>query len=409
VTSAQSDVVPQPKAISETEPRTGRDRVPLVTLTIAKLLTNAVLRLAYPFLGDISRGLSISKSSAGQLLGLGELAGLASFAVGGQLDRGRHRRWFVGGVISSGLGALLFALVRKPWALGVGFGLICLGVSLVTSAGHSYLGDQVPYEKRARSIGLYETSWAIALLVGGPLFALAIRKWSWATPFAIAGVLLLLFIPIVHRKLPSKTTVGAHTDFGLGAPRMSVVALTIATSLFGTLASVMTFSTFGPWLEEQHSLKTGGLGFVAMGLGGVELIGSALTAGFGDRIGARKTVAIGFAIMAAGAVVLVAVGDTSRLVAAVGILVLFGGFEFGYVAQLAVISEVGKSRRGTVVGIDHGLVVLLRAGGVALGPYIAGEDSSRFGTVQAWVAALALAGAICVLAGGRLDRLDPVG
>jgi MFS transporter, DHA1 family, inner membrane transport protein len=386
------------------ESRTGPHKVPLVTLTVVKLLSNAVLRLAYPFLGDISRGLSISKSSGGQLLGLGELGGLASFAVGRQYDRGKHRRWFVLGVLFSGLGALLFALIRTSWSLGIGFTLVCVGVALVTSAGHSYLGDQVPYEKRARSIGLYETSWAIALLIGGPLFAFAIRSWSWATPFAIIGATLLLSIPLVHRKLPSITTVGAHRDVDLGAPNGWVVALTIATSLLTTLASVMTFSTFGPWLERRHSLGAGGLGFVAMALGGVELIGVTLTAGLGDRIGARRAVAIGLSTMAGGATILLVGGNAGRAVAVAGVLVLFGGFELGYVALLAVVSEVGRASRGTVVGLNHGLVVLFRAGGAALGPAIAGENSSRFGVVQALVVGLALCGAVCVLLGGRLDR-----
>jgi predicted MFS family arabinose efflux permease len=400
--------IPAAEAVTErsvdAELSRGRDRVPLIALTVVKFLANAALRLAYPFLGDISRGLHISKSTGGQLLGLGELGGLASFAVGGQLDRGKHRRWFAVGVLSSGLGALLFALIRTSWSLGVGFALVCLGVALITSAGHSYLGDQVPYDKRARSIGLYETSWAIALLIGGPLFAFAIRTWSWATPFAIVGAMLLLSIPLVHRKLPATTTVGAHGDANLGAPRVGVVVLTIATSLLATLASVMTFATFGPWLEKRHSLGTGGLGFVAMALGGVELIGSTLTAGIGDRIGARRAVAIGLSIMASGAAILLVGGNTGRLVAAAGVLVLFGGFEFGYVALLAVVSEVGRARRGTVVGIDHALVVLFRAGGAALGPAIAGENSSRFGTVQALVVGLALTGAACVVLGGRLDR-----
>jgi MFS transporter, DHA1 family, inner membrane transport protein len=380
-----------------------RGRVPLITLTVAKFLSNAALRLAYPFVGEISRGLQISNAQTGQLLGYGELAGLTTIGIGGQLDRGRHRRWFVVGVLSSAFGAILFALVRQPWALGVGFGFVSLGVGAITSAGHSYLGDQVVYEKRARAIGLYETSWAIALLVGGPLFALAIRAWSWATPFAIVGALLLIACPFVFNRLPGKTQVRAHSESSLGQPDLRVVGLTIATSLFVTMGSVMTFATFGPWLETTHGLGTGGLGLVAMGLGGVELLGSSLTAGYGDRIGARRAVAIGFVIMAAGAATLLLVGDVGRVSAAVGVLVLFGGFEFGYVALLAVVSEVGRSRRGTVVGVDHALVVFVRASGAALGPAIAGESSGRFGTVQAMVIGLALASSACVLIGGRLD------
>ncbi len=383
--------------------RHDQTRIPLLTLTITKLLTNAALRLAYPFLGDISRGLHLSKTEGGRLLGLAELAGLGSIGVGRQLDRGRHRRWFTAGVLFGATGALLFAFVRTPWSLGVGFGFVSLGVGITASAGHSFLGDQVPFARRARAIGLYESSWAVALLIGGPLFAFAIRTWSWWTPFACVGVLLLLGASVVYRRLPHTTVRGDHHEILGEVPDTRVVTLTIVSSVCLTLASVMTFATFGPWLEARHSMRTGGLGFVAMALGCTELLGTSLVSGFGDRIGARRAVVLGVCVMTVGSGVLVLVGNTGRLAAIAGVIVFFGGFEFGFVALLSVVSEVGRSSRGTVVAIDHALVVLARAVGAVIGPLAVGESSGRFGSVQVAISGLAVLSGIAISLAGRFE------
>lgn len=383
--------------------RRDQTRIPLVTLTLTKLLTSAALRLAYPFLGDISRGLEVSKAECGRLLGVAELAGLGSIGIGRQLDRGRYRRWFTAGVLFSAAGALLLALVRTPWALGIGFGLVSLGVGITASAGHSFLGDQVPFEARARSIGLYESSWAIALLLGGPLFAFAIRTWSWWTPFACVGVLLVLGASVVYRRLPATTVPGVHHLTSIGAPDTRVVALTVASSVCLTLASVMMFATFGPWLEARHSMRTGGLGFVAMVLGCTELLGASLISGFGDRIGARRAVVFGACLMTLASGLLMAIGSTGKLAATAGIVLFFGGFEFGFIALLSLVSEVGRSSRGTVVAIDHAMVVLARGVGAVVGPLAVGESSGRFGSLQVAISVLAVLAGIAVVFAGRLE------
>ncbi len=390
-------------------PQVRAGRVPLVMLTLGKLLLNCGLRLPFVFLPDLSRGLNISTAETGRLLGFGELAGLSSGLIGRDLDHGRHRRWSIIGLASAGLGALVLAFFGVKWALIAGFAGISFGVAVYTTAGHSFLGDQIPVEKRGRAIGLYETSWAIALLIGAPICALLIRTFSWVTPFAVIGLLVLACMPILRIRMDGLTEMRnlekvAHAA-GEGEAISPVGVLSaVACSVFLTFGAVSTFASFSPWLEDRHGLKTGGLGAVAFGLGAMELLGSGGTAAFADRIGQRRSVAIGAVVMAVGSVILLTGGASNRVIAVVGVLVLFGGFEFGYVSLLSVVSEVGGRKRGLVIGVDHSLVTITRAVGAGFGPWLAGKGSTHFASVQTMAVALALLSAVTVLAGGSRAR-----
>lgn len=390
--------------ISSGRPASG---VALFSISLSKLFASMALRLLYPFLGDVSRGLGITEARAGRLLGLGELAALSSLGVGRHLDRGHHRRWLIAGAVFGGAGALVFAVVRTPLALVVGFSLLTIGVAVSTGAGHALIGERVPFASRGRVIGLYETSWAVALLVGGPLFGFLIKRYSWSMPFVLSGIALLFSGPLISVRMARRraaSVVDGEPELQppavAGLSRRAVV-LAVATSVFLTLGAVLTFSSFGPWLEERHGLSTKGIGLIAMVLGAAELAGSGSLALWGDRLGIRRSVVAGALCMAGAAIVLLSFGNDSKWVAFGGIVALFGAFEFAFVAQLALISEVGGAKRGQVVAIDHALVVVMRAGGAALGPALAGESSSGFVSAQALVATLAVLAAVSALLGAK--------
>jgi MFS transporter, DHA1 family, inner membrane transport protein len=381
-------------------------RVPLIALTLGKFFLNTILRMPYVFLGDVSRGLKISTVDAGRFIGFGELFGLSSFVIGRDLDSGRHRRWAMVGLAVASLGAALVAFFGVKWALIVGFGGVSVGVSIFTTASHSFFGDQIPVEQRARVIGIYETSWAAALFIGAPLCAILIKRFTWVSPFAVIGVVLAVCVVLIRVRMDQHTQMrnleaAAHAaGDGESVSRIGIITAVLG-SIFLTFGAIVAFSSFGPWLEDRHQLETGGLGAVAFGLGAMELLGSGGTALFSDRIGQRRAVAIGSVLMALGSVILMTGGQNSKVVAVIGILVLFGGFEFAYVSLLSVVSEVGGRHRGTVVAVDHSLVTVTRAIGAGAGPWLAGKQSAEFGRVQVVVIVLALISGVSVLAGGK--------
>ena len=97
----------------------------------------------------------------------------------------------------------------SPWpfvgsvaAFAVSFFVLVLGVSNLTVAGQVWISHRVDYRWRARSMGLYETSWAIALLAGAPIVAVLINLFGWRGPFAAIAVACAMAAFLVARTLP---------------------------------------------------------------------------------------------------------------------------------------------------------------------------------------------------------------
>lgn len=358
-----------------TDPVTARSPVrrPLTWLTLAKFVVNMALRLAYPFNTDIAKGLGVSLDRVGRVQGIGELAGLVSAGIGHQLDRGLFRRWVVIGVAAAGFGSLAMGLGGRLWVFGVCFALVAGGVAVMTTAAQTWIGATVPYAERGRVIGIYEASWAVALLVGAPMAGVLIDKGSWWWPFAGIGVVALALVPFVRSSMDGSPSSSLGQP---GAARRPArvqwtrpVLLAIATSSLLTLGAVVVFASYGAYLKERHGFTTAKLSALTLGLGVVELVGSGSIAAFSDRIGKRQSVALGSSLMALCALALMTAGS-STLVAAGAIVVFFGGFEFGYVAQISVNSEVGGEARGRVMAINGGIVTIARAVGAALGTWL---------------------------------------
>lgn len=73
--------------------------------------------------------------------------------------------------------------------------------------------------------------------------------------------------------------------------------------------------------------------------------------------------------MALAAVCVMAARDI-RWLASIGIVLLFGAFEFAYVSQISINSEVGGAARGRVMAVNAAIVTVARAVGAALGTWL---------------------------------------
>jgi predicted MFS family arabinose efflux permease len=365
-------------------------RRPLTWLTLAKFFVNMALRLAYPFNTDIARGLGVSLDQVGRVQGIGELTGLVSAGIGHQLDRGFFRRWIVIGVAAAGFGSLALGLGERLWVFGVCFALLAGGVAVMTTAAQTWIGSSVPYAERGRVIGIYEASWAVALLVGAPVAGFLIDQGSWWWPFALIGVVVLGMVPFVASAMGGPSPV-ADAGSGVKPPPVEwtrPVLVAIATSSLLTLGAVVVFASYGAFLKDNHGFTTATVSALTLGLGAVELVGSGSIALFSDRIGKRRSVALGSLLMAIAAVVLMVAGS-STVAAAGAVVIFFGGFEFGYVAQISVNSEVGGAARGRVMAINGGIVTIGRAVGAALGTWL---------YVRSGMVAVATLSLVCALA-----------
>ena len=137
------------------------------------------MRMTYPFLPAIARGLDVSLVSVAQLIALRSFAGFLSPLFSPLSERFGRRLILALSMVVFSIGCLIVFLWPVYWILGVA--LVITGVSKVVydPAMQSYLGDVVPYEKRGKAIGITESSWAGALLVGAPLIGLVIARQAY--------------------------------------------------------------------------------------------------------------------------------------------------------------------------------------------------------------------------------------
>lgn len=361
------------------------DNVDLATaalprLTLGKWIANTALRWVPPFLPTLEKAFGASTTQLTTILGASEIAGLSTIAVGKHLDRGRERLVVLGGLIAIVVASLV-ALVGTTLTFAIGSVLVVLGVANITVAGHSFISSRVPYERRARTIGVFETSWALALLIGAPVIAVLIATFGWRGPYvAIAVVAFVVTILVARSTAVARSTVRQTSGVAevSAAPvpgKIRAVTgrawLTIAGSSFVAMAGLSVFAISGSWLDDAFGVSTGGLGAVAMGFGAIELASSLSSAAFADRIGKLRGTVSALMLQIAGAVVMLLAGST-LWIGVVGILLFLCGFEFAIVTSFSLVSEAMPAARGTTIALSNGIGTVARGSATIVGGWLYG-------------------------------------
>ena len=345
----------------------------LLRLTVAKAVANTALRWVPPFLPVLERAFGASTGQMTTVLGLGEMSGLSTAAVGGQLDRGRERAVMALSLLAVAVSSLV-SLVGTTFGFAVGFVLVVLGVANCTVAGHAYLSHRVTYAERGRAIGLYETSWAFALLIGAPIIAGLIAVFGWRGPYVALALGATVMAAMIWRsgeaaRPPSRPSDPPPTP-GLRAITPSAWAVIVGSALLA-MAGLSVFAISGVWLDEAFGVSTGGLGAVAMGFGAVELVASTGSAGFVDHLGKLRSTLGGIALMFAGQVVM-AGADETLWVGVIGLLLFLFGFEFAFVTSLSLVTEAMPAARGTTIAASNAVGTVARGSGTIASGWLFG-------------------------------------
>ena len=343
----------------------------LVRLTGAKAVANTALRWIPPFLPTLERAFGATTTQMTTVLGLGEAAGLSTMLIGKPLDRGHERTVMVSGLGLISLSAVV-ALGGSLTTFAISFVMLILGVANFTVAGHTWISHRVDYRWRARSIGLFETSWALALLVGGPIVALLIELYGWRGPFVMLAIVSGLASLMVALTLPE--TRGGREDTPSGAPSPSLTPQAWSVLLASAIMAMSGLSVFvisGTWLDDRFAVGTAGLGYIVMGFGAVELLASTSTAAFADRFGKLRSVLVGLAGILVGLLVMLTSGDRLAL-GVLGLVLLLLSFEFGFVTSLSLVSEATPGARGKTLALGNAVGTLARGTGTILSGWLYG-------------------------------------
>lgn len=399
----------------------------LFELTAAKTVANTALRWVPLFLPTLERAFGASTTQLTTVLGAGELAGFSTISTGPRLDRGRERA-----VMVSALGLVaassVIALGGSIVSFAVAFFVLVLGVANFTVAGQSWISHRVPYGQRARSLGLFETSWALALLVGAPAIALLINVFGWRGPFVALAIGASAAAVVVARVLPAWTDrpgevelvpverlVDGAVDRGVdgaiassGRPAITTSAwLVMLGSAATAMAGLSVFVVTGSWLDQDFGISTGGIGIIAVAFGAVELAASLASAGIADAVGKFRSTITGLCALALGLGVMVVASDT-LWVGIVGLLVFLLGFEFAFVTSLSLVSEAMPGARGSTLAMSNAVATVARAGGAVLSGWLFGRYGID-GTVALSATSAVAAGVTLVLSRRRpAARATPV-
>lgn len=325
---------------------------------------NTALRWLPFFLPTLAGAFATTTARLTTVLGVSEGAGLVTLLIGRRLDDGRERffmAWALGLAALSSAGAL----VGNFWMFAVCYVILVASAATFTVSGHVFVSRRVPFERRARTIGVFETAWALALLVGVPVIALLINVFGWRAPFfALAVLSAILAVVVGIDKDDSIVLDDAAAPTGT-APLSVDAWIVIAASSAIAMTGLAMIVVVGTWLDEALGVSTGGIGLVAIAFGAAEITASASSAAVADQVGPIRATRIAIAITIVGMLVM-ASADASLLVAAVGLLFFFLGFEFSIVTAVSIVSEAMPTARGRVLAVNHAVSTVTRGIGIVI-------------------------------------------
>lgn len=339
----------------------------LAYLVATRLVLNTAHRFVYPFLPAISRGLGISLGRGGLLMSARSLAGLATPLLVATAGRGERRRRTVA------VGLALFAVGAAATAAGgvfagamVGFALFGVAKPLFDISGQAYIADRTPYRGRARYLALFETTWALALLLGAPAAGWLISRWGWRAPFWVVALLALLSLAVLPWAMDADAAAPA------GAPPTPLrldrsAGLLIAAVFLLMFAAEVSFIVFGAWLEDRFGLSLVALGGAATAVAVAELAGEGASFALTDRLGPRRSVSIGLVICIAAFAGLGPASGSLGWGLAV-LVVAFFGFEFSIVSALPLATEVAPAARTRFLSLVVVALSASRAVAAVVGP-----------------------------------------
>jgi predicted MFS family arabinose efflux permease len=342
----------------------------IVVFAVVRLVINTGHRMIYPFLPTIARGLGVEFSAISRAVSARSALGLFSPVFGALANRrGGKAAMLIGLALFAGAMALVVIWPTYP-ALFLSLLVASAGKLVYDPAMQAYLGDRVHYTQRGLAIAITELSWSGAFLLGMPVFGWLIkRSGQWQAPFPMLTVLGLIAIVLLWIVVPP----GDGTEHkppslaqGLRIIKANPSALAgLVTGFFISASNETVGIIYGAWLEDAFKLEVTALGLSAIVIGIAELVGEGSVAGYVDRIGKRRAVALGIGTNALTALLLPALGF-SEAGAMVGLFLFFITFEFAIVSSIPLMTELLPEARATLMAGN----VTAYSGGRMLGALI---------------------------------------
>ncbi len=354
-------------------PHTPRLLPQLLALTAARLMLNTGLRMVYPFLPALARGVGVELTAVYRLVTLRNFAGLLSPLFGPLIERYGRKPLMIVAMLLFAVGCLVVVLWPAYWGLGATLVMIGLAKVIFDPAMQAYIGDTVPYRQRGRALAVTELAWSGGLLLGAPLIGLAIQLWGWQSPFLWLGGLALATTLLLVRVLPRLPHAARRLltlrSMAAVVRRHPVIWAAALYTLLAMAANEIFFIVYGDWMEGNFGLALGALGLASAVIGGSEIAGE-ISAGFlVDRFGKRPVIMTTGLLNALAYLALPFIGS-SLVSALLALMLLFWFFEVTLVGGVPLLTELVPSARSVVMSVALGAGALGRALGSLIGPVV---------------------------------------
>jgi predicted MFS family arabinose efflux permease len=246
---------------------------------------------------------------------------------------------------------------------------------IIMQAGlKAYLGDTIEYAQRGAVVAITEFGWSWAFLFGMPVIGWLIARAGWVAPFRLIAVLSVAAFVTIWFVIPASSgrAEGRRTSMwaGLRALLLTRSAVGVmAFSFVGAGANELVNIVYGAWMESAFGLQVAALGAATAVIGAAELGGEVLVATVTDRVGKRRSAAIGLMI---NALVCLGLSTFSRSLplALAGLFLLYITFEFTVVSAISLMTEQVPEARATSMASYAASAAAGRAIGALVGPVL---------------------------------------
>jgi MFS transporter, DHA1 family, inner membrane transport protein len=350
-----------------------------------------------PLLADIAHDLNVGIDGAGLSVSMYGLAVALMAPMAGLLaERISRRGTLLLGLVVFAAGGVMCAAAPTLGVLVGGRAVCGIGTGMFLPAAYAWVGDEVPYEDRARVMGRVVFGWALALVAGVPVGGFIGEVAGWREALVVMAFLAVAAAIAAARLLPRRTgavprVAGRSPGAGIGtALQVPGVRVLLLVNLLGMFAFYGVYTYLGSFIREELDVGSGVAGAIILLYGlGVAVI--SLNGRFLDRFGKARALLVALALNAAIMVSLPWLGELPLALAVV--IALLGVTQGGFLTAMATVTtEASEVSRGTVVALMSSTTYI----GVTLGAAIMGPifDGPGFGLVGAISAAAAVAGVV---------------
>lgn len=347
----------------------------LAVMLAARIVLNMPMRIVYPFLPAIARGLGVPLATASLLFTVRGLISAAGPLYGFLADRYGRRRMMLVGLLALISGAAAIAALPTFGLALVGFALLGFSKASFDPAMQAFVGDTVPYERRGRIMGILELPWSMSWFIGVPLAGFVIAAAGWRAPFWLLAGLGLVSLAAMWRLCPGCG--GAWTrraaprlrlaDLGRQRQRWLGIATILSVPVLLVAANENVFIVYGAWMEQDFGLSVATLGVASVGISLAELAGELTSAGLVDRLGKRRAVLLGLTLNMLAYMLLPQLAGTLGG-ALFGVFLVFLTFEFTIVCLLPLLSELTPNARAMLMALSAAVMSLGRVISSLAGP-----------------------------------------